>query len=82
MVLIFILELFRSIFEGFGFITFESLQSEFIFILEEGSQFEVILGIEGALDCDVVLEQFKELLLELVDFFGDEEGIDEGEIGI
>mmetsp|Transcript_56955 Transcript_56955/g.78984 ORF Transcript_56955/g.78984 Transcript_56955/m.78984 type:complete len:246 (-) Transcript_56955:47-784(-) len=82
MVLVFILELLRSILKGFGLIILQSLQAKLVLVLEEGSQLEVILGVKGALDGDVVLEELQEFLLKLVDFFSDEEGVNEGKIGV
>lgn len=53
---------------------------EFRLILEERAEFEVILCVQSTLNGDVVLEEFEELLLECVDFFCDEERIDEREV--
>lgn len=72
-----------SCLEELGISLSDLLEREVLLVvLEETSQFEVVLCVQVALHSHVVLDQLKELLLEFVDFFSDEEGIDECEVGI
>lgn len=77
-----VLQLLRSGFEFLFLVNIERSKREFRFVLEESSEFEVVFGIEGTLDGDVVLEQFEELLFQGVDFFSNEERVDESKVSI
>lgn len=54
----------------------------FGWVLEESSKLKVILSIETGLDCNIILDKFKELLLKLVDLLSHEEWVDEGKVRI
>ena len=68
-------------FQSLALSSIEWHQREFLLVvLEKRPQFEVVLRIQVGLHGHIVLDQFKELLLELVDFGCDEEGVNECEV--
>ena len=70
-------------FKAISLLFVDGLQREFLLVvLEECTELEVVLRVEVRFHCYVVLHEFKELLLKLVDLLGHEEGVDEGEVRI
>ena len=66
-----------------GIFLIEWLHWELLLIVfEQCSQFEIVLGIKVGFHCHIILNKFKEFLLELIYFFSDKEWIDESEICI
>ena len=53
-----------------------------LIVLEKSSKLKVIFGVEVRFNCDIILNELQELLLQLVDFLGDEERVDECKISI
>ena len=73
----------RSNFKIVGILFVQWLHWEFLFVvLEKGSEFEVVLGVEIGFDSHIVLNQLQELLLQLVDLLCDEKWVNEGEISV
>lgn len=60
----------------------ERRERELRFVLEQSSELEVVLRVEGALHGHIVLEKFKEFLFECVNFLGNEERVDVREISV
>ena len=52
----------------------------FLIVFKESSKLEVVFSVEVWLYCHVILNEFEELLLELIDLFSYEEWVDEREI--
>ena len=70
-------------FEAVCLLFVDRLQGEFLFVvLEESTKLEIVLGVEVRFHCNIVLHELEEFLLKLVDFLGNEEGIDESEVRI
>ena len=53
-----------------------------LIVFKEGTELEVIFGIQIRLDGHIVLNKLQKLLLKLIDLLCDKEWINEGEISI
>ena len=78
-----LLVVFGSEFERLGILLIQWFHRELLLIIfEKSPKFKIILGVQVRFYCDIILNELQELLLELVNFFGNEEWVDEREIGV
>lgn len=69
--------------EALGLVLVERLEGELALVVaEQRPQLEVVLRVQVRLHGYIILNQLQELLLQLVQVFRREEGVDESEVGV